>query len=110
MIVVRPRLRLEPVIELSLMLGAGVGIVFSMIFAHRFLQGGLMNVGSLFRLSLISILGPLSLLAVMFSCLSQRRILVLASGYALCFGAVFVWSIRVLAMAGGTSNVNLSTL
>ncbi len=92
------------------MLGAGVGIVFSMIFAHLFMQGGLMNVGSLFRLSLIGILGPLSLLAVMLSCLSQRRILVLASGYAFCFGAVFVGSIRVLAMTGGTTTVGLSTL
>ncbi len=92
------------------MLGAGVGIVFSMIFADRLIPGGLINVGSLFRLSLIGILGPLSLLAVMISCFSQRRILVLASGYAFCFGAVFVWGIRVFAMALGTTSVDLFTL
>lgn len=92
MIRVRPRLRLEPMIELSLLLGAGVGLVVSLIFLDSLVQTGFVYWGRLLRISLTGILGPLLLFAVILSCLCQRRTIAVASGYAFCFGAVFVAS------------------
>ncbi len=101
MIRVKPRLRLEPMVELSLLLGAGVGLVFSLIFLDPLVQTGFAFWGRLLRISLIGILGPLLMFAVILSCLCQRRAIVVASGYAFCFGAVFVASFRVVAATAG---------
>lgn len=101
MIRVRPRLRLEPMIELSLLLGAGVGLVVSLIFLDPLVRTGLVYWGRLLRVSLTGILGPLLVFAVILSCLCQRRVIVVASGYAFCFGAVFVASFRVIAKTAG---------
>lgn len=110
MILVRPRLRLERTVELSLLVGAAVGLTFSLIFFARLVQNGMVNWGGLLRISLIGIFGPLSLSLVVLSCLSQRKILVVASGYAFCFAAVFVALIRFFAVLGGSEGLSLGAL
>ncbi len=107
MILVRPRLGLERTVESSLLVGAVVGLTFSLISFAPFVQSGMVNWGGLLRISLIGIFGPLSLSLVVLSCLSQRKILVVASGYAFCFAAVFVALIRFIAVVGASDGLSL---
>lgn len=110
MILVRPRLSLERTVESSLLVGAAVGLTFSLIFFAPLVQNGMVNWGGLLRISLIGIFGPLSLSLVVLSCLSQRKILVVASGYAFCFAAVFVALIRFVAVLGASDDLSLGAL
>lgn len=106
MILVKPRLRLEPTIQLSLMLGAGTVLVMSLFLLNPLVQSGYISPSGILRVLLIGIFLPVALYAAIFSCVSQRRLLTFASSYAFCFAAVFVGTIRYIGTAGGSSVVS----
>ena len=103
MILVRPRLRVEPTIELSLMLGAGSVLVMSLFLLDPLVQSGFVYLSGILRVLLIGIFLPVAFYAAIFSCVSQRRLLTFASSYAFCFTAMLVGSSQLITTAGGSS-------
>lgn len=85
------------------MLGAGVLFVISLISLDPLVPSRFVSLSGILQVSLIGILLPVAVYAVIFSCVSQRRLLTFASSYAFCFAAVFVGSLRLIATAGGSS-------
>lgn len=92
------------------MLGAGTVFAISLILLNPLVQSRFDYPSGILRFLLIGILLPVALYALIFSYVSQRKLLTFASSYAFCFTAVFVGSIRFIATEVGSSTINRASL
>lgn len=110
MILVRPRLRLEPLIELSLLLGATVGLLLSYIYFASLTPMGNYYLGTALWFSWTNISLSLSLFIVILSCFCQRRLPIALCGYVFSFGAILVAGIRFINMTGSAGHTLLPAM